>query len=58
MKINKLSEPYNKGNDWYIKMADGWEMRFVSYEEAWEYYREYLKNVYWGTKTYDKLGVR
>ena len=37
--MNKLSEPYNKGDRWFIKTANGWEIEFVSYEEAWEFYR-------------------
>lgn len=35
-----MSEPYNKGDLWYIKLDTGYEIEFVSYEEAWEYYRE------------------
>lgn len=33
-----MSRPYAKGGDWYVKLENGYEMRFVSYEEAWEYY--------------------
>lgn len=34
-----MSEPYRKGDRWYIKRrSDGYEMEFVSSEEAWEYY--------------------
>ena len=36
-----MSNPYRKGNRWYIKLDNGYEMEFVSYEEAWEYYDEY-----------------
>lgn len=36
-----MSKPYRKGNDWYIKLDNGYEIKFVSYEEAWEYYEEY-----------------
>ena len=32
-----MSKPYNKGERWYIKLANDWEMEFVSYEEAWEW---------------------
>lgn len=35
-----MSKPYSKGNRWFIKLANGYEMEFVSYEEAWEYYEE------------------
>lgn len=33
-----MSKPYNKGDRWFIKLNNGWEMQFVSFEEAWEYY--------------------
>ena len=33
-----MTEPYRKGNEWYIRLDNGYEMRFVSFEEAWEYY--------------------
>lgn len=33
-----MSEPYKKGDRWYIKLESGWEMECVSYGEAWEYY--------------------
>lgn len=35
-----MSTPYLKGNRWYIKLNSGYEMEFVSYEEAWCYYKE------------------
>lgn len=35
-----MTEPYRKGNDWYIKLNNNYEMRFVSFEEAWEYYED------------------
>lgn len=35
-----MSTPYSKGDKWYIRLDDGWEMEFVSYEEAWCYYDE------------------
>ena len=35
-----MSKPYRKGNVWYIKLENGYEMEFVSFEEAWEYYSE------------------
>lgn len=35
-----MSEPYRKGDRWYIKLANGYEMEFVSSEEAWAYYDE------------------
>ena len=37
-----MSKPYNKGNKWYIKRNDGYEIEFPSYEEAWEYYDEHI----------------
>lgn len=33
-----MTKPYNKGDWWFIKLDDGWEIRFISFEEAWEYY--------------------
>ena len=36
-----MSTPYRKGNRWYIKLDNDYEMEFVSYEEAWEYYEEH-----------------
>ena len=36
-----MSEPYCKGNTWYIKLDNGYEMEFMSNSEAWEYYREH-----------------
>lgn len=36
-----MSKPYRKGNWWYIKLDDDYEIKFVSYEEAWEYYNEH-----------------
>lgn len=36
-----MSKPYRKGNEWYIKLDDGYEMEFVSDREAWEYYEEH-----------------
>lgn len=38
-----MSEPYNKGELWYVKLDDGYEIEFVSYEEAWEYYESHKK---------------
>lgn len=35
-----MSKPYCKGNEWYVKLSNGYEIKFVSYEEAWEYYDE------------------
>lgn len=35
-----MSNPYRKGNSWYIRLDNGYEMEFTSYEEAWEYYEE------------------
>lgn len=35
-----MSQPYRKGNSWYIQLDSGYEMEFPSYEEAWEYYEE------------------
>ena len=37
----KMSQPYRKGHRWYIELSDGYEMEFVSNEEAWEYYNEH-----------------
>ena len=37
-----MSKPYNKGDMWYIKLDDGYEMEFTSYEEAWEYYDNHI----------------
>lgn len=39
--MNKMSKPYNKGDKWYIKLSDGYEIEFTSYSEAWEYYDEH-----------------
>ena len=36
-----MSKPYLKGNSWYIKLNSGYEIRFVSDREAWEYYEEH-----------------
>lgn len=36
-----MSKPYRKGNTWFIKLDNGYEMQFVSYEEAWEWYDEH-----------------
>lgn len=36
-----MSKPYRKGDVWYIKLSNGYEMEFVSYKEAWEYYKEH-----------------
>ena len=36
-----MSKPYNKGSFWYIKLDNGYELEFVSYEEAWEYYENH-----------------
>lgn len=36
-----MSRPYCKGDKWYIKLNDGYEMEFASYEEAWEYHDEH-----------------
>ena len=36
-----MSQPYRKGNYWYIKLANGYEIQFVNDKEAWEYYNEY-----------------
>lgn len=36
-----MSKPYNKGSSWYIKLDNGYELEFVSYEEAWEYYENH-----------------
>lgn len=33
-----MSKPYQKGDIWYIRLSNGYEMEFVSYKEAWEYY--------------------
>lgn len=35
-----MSTPYSKGNRWYVMRDDGYEMEFVSYEEAWAYYND------------------
>lgn len=35
-----MSQPYRKGNSWYIRLDNRYEMEFPSYEEAWEYYEE------------------
>lgn len=35
-----MSKPYRKGDWWYIKL-NGYEIKFVSYEEAHEYYNEH-----------------
>ena len=35
-----MSQPYRKGNSWYIRLDNGYEMEFINYEEAWEYYEE------------------
>lgn len=35
-----MSKPYLKGDRWYIKLDDGFEIEFASYEEAWKYYDE------------------
>ena len=39
-----LSKPYRKGCVWYIKLISGYEIEFVSYEEAWEFYNEHRNN--------------
>lgn len=36
-----MNEPYSKGDRWYVQTEDGYEIEFVSYEEAWEYYEEH-----------------
>lgn len=33
-----MSEPYRKGDRWYIKLNNGYEIEFVSNKEAWEWY--------------------
>ena len=38
-----MSKPYRKGDRWYIKLRDGYEIKFVSFEEAWEYYDEHIE---------------
>ena len=35
-----MTRPYRKGNEWYVKLDSDYEIKFVSYEEAWEYYKE------------------
>lgn len=39
-----MSKPYRKGEIWYVKLNDGYEMEFTTYNEAWEYYREHLND--------------
>lgn len=39
-----MSEPYQKGYIWYIKLKSGYEMEFTSYKEAWEYYEAHLND--------------
>ena len=38
-----MSKPYRKGDWWYIKLKDGYEIKFVSFEEAWEYHNEHVE---------------
>lgn len=33
-----MSTPYNVGDRWFIELADGSEIEFVSSEDAWDYY--------------------
>lgn len=33
-----MSRPYPKGDYWYIKFSNGYEMQFLTYSEAWDYY--------------------
>lgn len=35
-----MGKPYNKGSKWYVRTKSGYEIEFVSYEEAWEFYEE------------------
>ena len=37
--VTLLSLPYSKGQYWYIKFSNGYEMQFVTYEEAWDFYK-------------------
>lgn len=37
-----MTKPYNKGEIWYIKLKNGWETEFTSYDEAWEYYEAHI----------------
>lgn len=39
-RAKQMTRPYRKGNEWYVKLNNDYEIKFVSYEEAWEYYKE------------------
>ena len=39
-RAKQMTRPYRKGNEWYVKLDNDYEIKFVSYEEAWEYYKE------------------
>lgn len=39
-----MTKPYNKGDRWFIRLDNGWEIEFVSFKEAWEYYEIHKEN--------------
>lgn len=42
--VKLLSLPYSKGQYWYIKLSNGYEMQFVTYTEAWDFYKSQIDN--------------